>query len=267
VDSPGFLCTSWQQDVSLPFGFVEGVGAGATTRPPSSQIQNVVENTCNPHPASEGSLEKVTAQHNVREQRTSLHTPIVEREELALHIRSGIARTIERVPDLTAIAVPWGSGEDVAPGSWEILLSELESAAQEHSVEIYLVKWGSGKGPGEGIACLAEDRVTRVQFSANVDTKQFNAGIFYHINYDAEGRATVEETIKRQFKSLPRANVGRGGKRSIQEEGGIQTQLKSNDTREDVAYHICGQAAAIRAALNLHQVLVKGAANNSGIQR
>ncbi len=42
------------------------------------------------------------------------------------------------------------------------------------------------------------------------------------MTYDAEGKVTVEDTIKRQFKPPPRSNVGRGGKRCIQDEGGIQ---------------------------------------------
>ncbi len=188
-------------------------------------------------------------------------------EILAGHIQSGITLTVDRIPDLNAIAVPWGSGEDVEPGSWAIFLKELESAALEHQITIYLCKWGAGKGPGTGVAAIAAQRPTRVQFSDEVVTKQFNAGIFYHMTYDAEGRVTVEDTIKRQFKPLPRSNVGRGGKRSIQDDAGIQTQFTSNDTKEDVAYNICGQAAAIRAAINLEQQVDNSATNNSGIQR
>ncbi len=44
-----------------------------------------------------------------------------QRSTLAELIHTGIEQTIARTEGLRAIAVPWGSGDDIAPGCGEIL--------------------------------------------------------------------------------------------------------------------------------------------------
>ncbi len=76
-----------------------------------SGVQNHIsgETDCNPPPASEGSLDEVPSADDQSAENTGLQEPVAYIDSLAGLIQSGIALTVDRIPDLNAIAVPWAS--------------------------------------------------------------------------------------------------------------------------------------------------------------
>jgi hypothetical protein len=187
---------------------------------------------------------------------------------LADLIRQGIVSTFERIPNLKAIGVPWGSGDDIAPGFWAVFLTELENVAEDHEIDIYLCKWGGGKGPGQGVACLAQQRIQKVSFSEEVEIEKFTVNAIFHATYNARGN--VIETWVRNFTTLS-GPARSGGKRGILDEGIGNSTIQNNSVSQvlppDPAYNLIGTAAAIRVAQNVHYQLFGKAAHNSGIKR
>ena len=105
-DSPGFTCTSWRQTVSPLCDMNDGHGMVAIHRRLFDQSHITGETGCNPPPASEGSLDEVPSADDQSDENIGLQEPVAYRKTLAGHIQSGIALTVDRIPDLNAIAVP-----------------------------------------------------------------------------------------------------------------------------------------------------------------
>ena len=139
-------------------------------------------------------------------------------------IKAGIAETMERLPGVSTIAVPWGSGEDVNSEAWEVFKSILETDCAEFKVKFIICKWGGGNEPSSGGLVAVGARRPPVSFAGTDSIINYELHSYYYTTVNAKGKVTE---YPRKFTRLPGyADVGRGGMRKIIAEGGIKGKLR-----------------------------------------
>ncbi len=77
---------------------------------------NSGETVFKPPPASEGSVDEVPSADIQSAENIGLQEPVAYIDTLAGHIQSGLALTVDIIPDLNAIAVPWRAEKTLSQG-------------------------------------------------------------------------------------------------------------------------------------------------------